>query len=442
MPQYVIFVLLSVLSTLSLSLAQDIRLQGQISIHNSKYEKGQIEYVANAFISGDYATSASSDQEGRFLLLFRGISQGLSVSVQVEKEGLEVVNRRELRDLVVHQNHTIKVYMAPKGKLAQAQVELYNINLQAVTQKYEHYIDRLQTDQEAAITELEDNFGQQIADRYQAANLLEERLEATKKRLPEISKELARVNLDFASRTYQRAYEAFVRGELDSVIAILDSAKLDASVNLDELKRLKQEQNILDSAMQDEQSSVQTNIKNMLLRAQSYREAYSFDQAIHTCQQALYFLKTTQFDTVFMVQCHHFLFELYREIGRNDSALLYLQNAHQLHLAHSNPDSLILANSFQSMAEMFRLTHQFIQAETYQNQAINIFADHPTRNVEHLTVAYLKMSEIKLDLGNLELAQHYAKTAHTLAKQSWPESHPLRKQIADWKVQLDQHEDR
>ena len=83
------------------STAQQITLTGQVSIHNSKYNSGKIEYVKNAYASAPFTKPGSTDDNGIFQLEFVGLDGGTSVKVEVEKAGLEVVNERDLRDVIV-----------------------------------------------------------------------------------------------------------------------------------------------------------------------------------------------------------------------------------------------------------------------------------------------------------------------------------------------------
>ena len=82
-----VFVLLAVSG-----MAQQSSLQGRVSIHNSKYQTGQIQYVPDTYITAFQAKPANSDSQGKFQLTFVGLPPGTSVSVAPEKQGLVVVN--------------------------------------------------------------------------------------------------------------------------------------------------------------------------------------------------------------------------------------------------------------------------------------------------------------------------------------------------------------
>jgi hypothetical protein len=100
---------------------QQITLDGQVSMHNSKYNTGKIQYVKDAYVTASFAAPDDTDTEGRFCLVFVGIKSGVSVKVTVEKAGLEVVNTRDLEQVIIGRKDVLRVYLAAKGELARCQ---------------------------------------------------------------------------------------------------------------------------------------------------------------------------------------------------------------------------------------------------------------------------------------------------------------------------------
>ena len=147
---------------------QQITLDGQVSIHNSKYTTGNIQYVKDAYVQAPFATPDDTDVEGRFCLVFVGIESGVSVKVTVEKAGLEVVNSYDLEQVILGRKSLLRVYLAPEGQLAKSQTELYNISKKALFAEKDAIIARLNGDvkeHDEAIAELEERFGQELANR-------------------------------------------------------------------------------------------------------------------------------------------------------------------------------------------------------------------------------------------------------------------------------------
>jgi hypothetical protein len=138
--------------------AQQVELRGTVSVHNSKYETGEVIYVQNAYLSAPFTVPATSDVEGNFVLEFVGLASGTALKIEAEKAGLEVVNTRELEEVVLGRKFPLRIYVAEKGKLAQAQTELYQISKEALFARRDALIARLRADTEesqAAMTELQ-----------------------------------------------------------------------------------------------------------------------------------------------------------------------------------------------------------------------------------------------------------------------------------------------
>lgn len=137
---------------------QQLTLKGQVSVHNSKYDTGTIEFVQNASIMAPFTKPATTDINGNFQLVFVDLDHGTSISLQAEKYGLEVVNQHDLLQVIISRKLPLRIYVTTKGKLAEAQTELYNISKKALFARKDALIARLSKDSEEstmAIAELE-----------------------------------------------------------------------------------------------------------------------------------------------------------------------------------------------------------------------------------------------------------------------------------------------
>ncbi|MCB0376341.1 MAG: hypothetical protein KDD04_10515, partial [Sinomicrobium sp.] len=56
--------------------SQQIRLKGSVTVHNSKYETGKIQYVKDAFVTAPFSKPSGTDDKGTFALEFVGIKPG------------------------------------------------------------------------------------------------------------------------------------------------------------------------------------------------------------------------------------------------------------------------------------------------------------------------------------------------------------------------------
>lgn len=233
--------------------AQQITLKGKVSIHNSQYETGNIQYVQNAYVSATFAGVVGTDANGNFSLIFSGIEEGTSVKVTVEKVDLEIVNKKDLLEVVIGRLTPLKIYLAPKGQIAKARVELYDVSIKMLTERHDRMIADLKKEDEESqriIKDLEVKLNVEINNRFEAEELLNKQLAETKRRLPEFTQRLAKVNLDFASEMYRKAYEYFKEGEIEKAIETIDEAVLDKQANeaVGTIHQLWEDLNNLDTA--------------------------------------------------------------------------------------------------------------------------------------------------------------------------------------------------
>lgn len=278
----------SILLSINFSLtAQEITLKGQVSIHNSKYETGTIEYVQDAYVKATFAGVVDTDVKGNFSLIFSGIEEGTSVEVDVEKIGLEVVNKKDLQEVVIGRLTPIKIYLAPKGQIAKARVELYNVSIRTLTQRHDRLIASLKKDDAESknvIKDLEKKLNVVISNRFEAEELLNKQLEATRRRLPEFTQKLSKVNLDFASEMYRTAYEYFKAGEIEKAIEAIDEAVLDKQVEdiLKTLPQLREDIKNLDTASTTYKLQIHKLVASYYLQAQSLDKKAQTKVAIDT----------------------------------------------------------------------------------------------------------------------------------------------------------------
>lgn len=230
MKAYPSYLLLGFLLLSTLLPGQRVDLTGIVSIHNSKYRTGQIEYVANAQVSADYTSPTSTDSKGNFTLTFIGLDAGTTVNLEVEHHQWEVVNAYDLFNVIIGRKLPLRVAMGNKDSLALYQADFYQISKEALFAEYEERIAVLEkggAEAEALIADLNAELKLEIRGKNEAIYELKKQLEAAQKRLPAFAKELAYVNLDFASDLYIEAYELLKEGKIRAALKVLDDAHLE-----------------------------------------------------------------------------------------------------------------------------------------------------------------------------------------------------------------------
>lgn len=413
------------LTTAITTQAQQVPLQGQISIHNSKYKTGAIQYVENAQITAPFSTPTTSDSQGKFDLSFAGVEGGQLVDLSVEKAGLEVVNRYDLQRVVLGRKPLLRVYLAKSGALAQAQTELYNISKQALFARKDALIAQLQSDaaeSAATLQELQDRFGKEIASRLEAERLLEEEVSKSIQRLPRFALELAAKNLDFASDLYIEAYEAFKLGELEEVIQLLKAEKLDLSPNILAINQREDRKRILEESISKEREVIIEKIDASFLKAEALNLKFEYRDAIKIYEKLIRDLSVDSSFNLELGAVYSRLSFMYYNYGQYDKADSAIQKAfelfrqtkatiHELAAAYTNAIALygrlkkydVALQCHKDLLDLpIKDTHQYDQilVSTYNNMgSVYLSLSKPTEALESLQ----KALELLNSLENTEL---------------------------------------
>ena len=98
--------------------SQQVQLRGTVAMHNSKYQTGKVIYVQNTYLSAPFTKPALSDVKGVFTLEFVGLDPGMAMKIEASKQGLEIVNTRDLDEVVIGRRLPLRIYVTQKGNLA------------------------------------------------------------------------------------------------------------------------------------------------------------------------------------------------------------------------------------------------------------------------------------------------------------------------------------
>lgn len=211
--------------------AQESTLYGIVSVFNSKFETGKTQYVANAAVDEALgrAQAATTTADGTFKLPLVGIRPKSSFDCVVKKEGYEVINTDQLR-AVAGQLDALRIFMAPKGKIAENKRQYYRIGKtaseQALARKIAQKKELLGQAQQNRTNDMRqiEALEKEIAD-------LEQRYQTIDQQARELAERFARVNLDDASELYQRAFRYFQKGNIDSALVVLNEVNWEARVD-------------------------------------------------------------------------------------------------------------------------------------------------------------------------------------------------------------------
>jgi tetratricopeptide (TPR) repeat protein len=389
--------------------SQQIELRGRVSIHNSKYNTGIIEYVKNAYVTAPFTRPDDTDDEGWFELEFVGIDAGTSVKVQVEKVDLEVVNEYDLQRVIIGRKLPLRIYLTSAGQLAIAQTELYNISKTALYKQKNGLIARLyasEAESQAAIAELEKRFGQEIENRFEAEELLNNKIAELETRLPDFAQDLATKNLDFASELFIEAYEYYKKGEIEQAIEVLDDAKLEQSYqeandNITEGEKLE---NIGKDLQEKGLLQIVQIINSYELKAESFMLLFDYGSAAQLYEKIIKIYEANQFD-------EEELAILYKKIawvnffdGKYKIALEYHQRC--IAIIEKLPD-LVHFDSYDDLAQTYLALGNYNKALEYNQRSITILEEIVDPKNSNLGTYYNNIALTFQDLGEYEKALEY-----------------------------------
>jgi ribosomal 50S subunit-associated protein YjgA (DUF615 family) len=197
--------------------AQKIVQNGQVRLQNSKYETGKTEYIGGVQIKFDGSVATTSDNAGKFNLVFLDKKRGdLIFMEQIRKEGYELVNKKafEYNKISLSDSLGTDIILTKTGEIQKAQKRYYEISDTALRESYEKEIAALRTQlKEAKISQ--ETFVKEM-DTLQKHNISQRRS------LDVLAEKFARVNFDDVSELYQEAFTLFKAGKIDETIKKLE----------------------------------------------------------------------------------------------------------------------------------------------------------------------------------------------------------------------------
>lgn len=396
--------------------AQQIPLEGQVSIHNSKYKTDTTKFVKNAEVSAENTMPNNTDALGQFQLEFVGLENGKAVKLMVEKAGMEVVNWRDLNEVVVGRKDPLSIYLAQEGEVDQARLEFFNIGVMTLRARYDSIIKLLYDSLEisnATITKLEIQFGVEIQSRHQAEELLNARIDELERRLPEFALQLASENLDFASEIFIEAYEFFKKGEIEKAINMLDNAKI-LTLFKNEREAIEKADELTSQALQLDRSG-KTQFKQGLsvleLNARMLYLTFDYERIIDLYVEIAQLYDGTDRYGLDLARLYDQLAIALQYNGKPRDALTWHIKAMKIRQNELSSDHPELANSYDHISVTYGQLGQYESSLEFQQKALSILEKADGTYKLQLATSYSNASNTYEHLGNYEQAVEYQKKA-------------------------------
>lgn len=218
--------------------AQQTALHGVITILNSRFDKGQTEYVPAAEIQEIAAPAGAgvrSGADGRFRLDIAGQPEKEPVFIRVTKAGYQVVNDGSLQ-ILPGNNDTLHLFLATSRYLAASTQRYYDIAYATAEKNLLQLYDR----KKDTLAELE---SQLDADPAQIKSLrhdlsgIQQQFEKIAPLAAYVAGKYAFLNVDNTSPLFQDALRLFLSGDPDSALHLLPTNPV-AGMSRKELARM------------------------------------------------------------------------------------------------------------------------------------------------------------------------------------------------------------
>ncbi len=413
-------------------------LKGKITLQNS----GGIP-VANAQVTVFGSNPVTSTDSGFFQLEFPGKAPGDVVSLTVQKQGFEVVNKKDLERVILRKSpdEWLSIFMCPAGKWQENAQVYYGILAKFTNNEFDERLKKIH----AAVMAL--------AEKDREIQKLREERDAALAQVKKTAEEFAQVNLDGASDLFKEAFVWLQKGDIDKALQLLNDARLEQGFKntIDEENKAKQRlaeagkarkqwaENYLlkarlsiiklrfDEAEMNFEKALTAdpgNLDNYLEFSVFLYKQKKFEKGRETCERAL----SLDMDEVGRAMFLNNLGVIYSNNGFFDEAEKNYTEALDKYrkIAETNPAAYLpdVAGTLNNLGNLYSVTTRFSDAEKSYNEALDI----RRKLAEANPAAYLP--DMAMTLNNLGVL--YKNTTRLSdAEKSYTEALDIRRRLAE-----------
>ncbi|MCB9292153.1 MAG: tetratricopeptide repeat protein [Lewinellaceae bacterium] len=355
-----IFIFLFLCYLLPIS-AQQSSISGVVTMHNSKFDKGKIEYVSLAQVEEEFGRSQATltDSEGFFNLMLVGIAEKEQFRFTVTKKSLQVVNLDDLT-AIAGQKELIKISMASPEYLADFRRTIYKVG---VTNAEKKLALKMQRVEDALEREKEKNKTNQkeivrLQEEFDRLLLASEKIE---EQAQELADKYAKVNLDEVSPQYEIVFRHFQAGDFEKAFISLSEVNLTAQTQsiLTEQKKINQVRQVLGERDSILKVRTKETIQFLHLKKDLHYTNYEID-SVEATFDLLLKLDSSNFET--LIEYAEFL----RDNNRQEAIHFYKK---ALNLTNNGPK---IAHIYYKLALEFENNNKYDLAEKAFLDAANI----------------------------------------------------------------------
>lgn len=356
-------------------------LKGRITLQNSGGKP-----VATAQVSAFGSNSVISTNSGLFELAFSHKAPGDVVFLTVQKQGFEVVNKKDLERVILRKSpdELLEIFMCPEGKWQENAQLYYGIAAKSINEVFEERLKKI----EAEV----------MAGKDREIQRLREERDAALAQAKNMADEFAQVNLDEASDLYKEAFTCFQKGDIDKALELLNDARLEQGLKNTIAEESKAKKRVEEAGKARKQWAT-----NYILKAQLSIIKLRFDEAER------YFEKSLEADPEDPGNYSEFLAFLYKQNkfqkGReicNRALLLKIDDARR-------------AGFLNNLGVIYSNTGFFAEAEKSYTEALDIrrkLADtNPAAYLPYVAIVLKNLGELEISNKDYTNASAYLREA-------------------------------
>ncbi len=429
---------------------QMIKLDGVVSVQNSKINTGQIIYVEGVQIKHEEAKSDITDSDGYFSLQIVGVEPNTQTKIEVTPTGKYneyiVVNRRDIDNITLGRKERINIYICEKNQYFKRVDELYNINRIKNDEKFEREIKALKLQLAQAREIIDYEKAGRIAD---SINNIEKIKVNMVDFIRDISEKMAQINLDSSDSIMQNAFTKISVGDLDSALLYIP-------IELIREKYLRGE--ILSNAGQ----KIKEDAIQLVLMKARLSVLKSFDEACSNYEEAIRLAPPLDFEIILeymsylkrynkynsakriafdvIERCHdneeqtgiiraESLGKVYFQLGNlmseegdfNNSDDHFKKAAYYFQILNRNKIDTVHIQKKMEISTMLGQNamqqKNWNKAETYMHEALSNISENDYKYyAEHTILTYFLLGELKRNQSNFKDASFYYEKALSIYK--------------------------
>ncbi len=275
-----VFILLS-----QFSFSQIKKINGQVMLHNSKSEKGKIQFVEDVKIkpiTSNY--EVYSDRKGQFKFKLKGKFEGEPVLIQVEKDGYEVVDYRDVHYFLIDKKPRLRIFLAEQGYVRNVSKSLAILGSQSISNEKDELLELIAFGGAAttdAVKKIEIKLGRNITNAHEAELLIPKLAEDIEGLVRLHSHELAVVNPDYSSDKYQMALSAYRSGSHERALGKLQKENVDKEVEkwYAEVDKLEKQPSRIDALISKNDQRIDQIKNNYIFQAVILQQTFRLKEA-------------------------------------------------------------------------------------------------------------------------------------------------------------------